>query len=39
VAKSADVFPQNPAITNLGIEFLRFVLEPPKWRNWGQAEF
>jgi hypothetical protein len=39
VAKPADVFPQNPAITNLGIEFLRFVLEPPKWRNWGQAEF
>jgi hypothetical protein len=30
VARPADAFPQCPGVTNMGVEFLRFVLEPPK---------
>jgi hypothetical protein len=30
ILSPSDTFPQGPGITNLGIEFLRFVLEPPK---------
>jgi hypothetical protein len=29
VARPADAFPQGPGVTNMGIEFLHFVLEPP----------
>lgn len=30
VARPDAAFPQQPAVTNMGIEFLRFILEPPK---------
>jgi hypothetical protein len=30
VARPSDTFSQGPGVTNMGIEFLRFVLEPPK---------
>ena len=31
VSRPTDAFPQSPAVTNIGIQFLNFILEaPPK---------
>jgi hypothetical protein len=31
IAGPTDSFPQSPGITNMGVEFLNFVLEPPRY--------
>jgi hypothetical protein len=29
IGRPGDSFPQHPGVTNMGVEFLRFILEPP----------